>query len=363
MARRASGPRTLAVAALGAALATVAAAQGSWEIRSEDGRSSVKLGFLAVMRADSEELADGEDAQNLYFRRLRLILGGRLAEKWSYFIDTDSPNLGKSDAAGVKNSGDIFIHDFVVTYEQSPAFKVDFGMILVPLSRNTTQGAATHLASDYGPYSLLHSNATQSRVGRDYGVQLRGAVAGGRLEYRGGVYDGARGTDATEELRFAGRLAYNFFDPDTGYLYTGNNLGARRMLTFGVGFDRQDDYQALGADAFWDQPVGSDGSAFTLQGDYLRYDGGDTFATLPEQETWLAEVGYLFGALRWQPFVQWAARDLDDAALADETQTWLGVNYRMAGHERVARFAWGRISTDGAPDRDVLQLTLQLYHF
>jgi len=47
VARRASGPRTLAVAALGAALATVAAARDAWEIRSEDGRSSVKLGFLA----------------------------------------------------------------------------------------------------------------------------------------------------------------------------------------------------------------------------------------------------------------------------------------------------------------------------
>jgi len=274
------------------------------------------------MRADSEELADGKDAQNLYFRRLRLILGGRLAEKWSYFIDTDSPNLGKSDAAGVKNSGDIFIHDFVVTYEQSPAFKVDFGMILVPLSRTPPRAPRPTWPPNYGPYSLLHSNATQSRVG----ARLRRAAARrrGRRQARvpGGVYDGARGTDATEELRFAGRLAYNFFDPTPATSTPATTLGARRMLTFGVGFDRRTTTRRSAR-----TPSGTSRWARTArrsrsQGDYLRYDGGDTFATLPEQEAWLAEVGSLFGALRWQPFVQWAAGDLDDAALADETQTW-----------------------------------------
>lgn len=363
MVRRGMGRSSLVLAALVVALATASAARGQWEIKTEDGKSSIKFGFLAVGRADSEELANGEDAQNLYFRRLRLILGGKLSEKWSFFIDTDSPNLGKSDAAGVKNTGDIYIQDFVLTYEKSAAFKVDFGMILVPLSRNSTQSAATHLASDYGPYSFLASGPTQSRVGRDYGMQLRGALAGGKLEYRAGIYDGARGTDATADFRYAARLAFNVFDPDLGLFYTGNNLGAKRMLTFGVSYDTQDDYQAFGADAFWDQPVGDHGSAITLQGDYLGYDGGDTFATLADQDTVLGEIGYLFGGSGWQPWLQYAQRDFDNPALADEEQTWIGVNYRLLKHNRVARLAYGQISTDGLPDRDVIQLTLQLFQF
>ncbi len=340
---------------------TPAAAFGQWQITSQDGESSIKLGYLAVMRADSVEQANGDDLDNLYFRRLRIMFGGKLAPKWSFFFETDSPNLGKSDAAGNKNSGDVFIQDFFITYTHSDAFKADFGLLLIPLSRNSTQSAVTHLASDYGPYSFLNSAPTRSRVGRDYGVQARGSLAEKKLEYRLGAYDGNRG--ATDDLRFSGRLMYHVFDVETGMFYTGNNLGAKRMLSFGVGFDTQDDYQAIGYDVFYDQPVGDDGSAFTFQADLIQYDGGTTFASLPEQDALLLELGYYFGGARWQPWVQYAERDFDDASRADVDQTWVGVNYRMKKHNRVFRLAYGQLGTDGAEDRDVIQLTLQLFQF
>jgi hypothetical protein len=361
MNRRSPVGRILMISALVLGLATPAAF-AQWEIKTEDGNSSIKFGFLAVMRADSEELANGEDAQNLYFRRLRLLFGGKLTEKWSYFFETDSPNLGKSDSAGSKNAGDVYIQDFFVTYNQSKAFKVDLGMILIPLSRNSTQSAATHLASDYGPYSFLNSGPTNSRVGRDYGVQLRGAVASDRLEYRVGVYDGNRGENASADFRYAARVAFNVFDTETGMFYTGNNLGKKRQLAFGLSYDTQDDYDAVGADVFFDQPVGDIG-AFTLQGDYIAYDGGTTFVTLPKQSVWLVEVGYLFGGARLQPWIQYAERDFDSNLLSDESQTWIGLNYRIKGHNQVLRFAYGMLERDGADDRDVLQLTLQIFQF
>jgi len=340
-----------------------AASADPWEIKSADGNSSIKFGYLAVMRADSEELANGEDAQNLYFRRLRLLFGGKLAEKWSYFFETDSPNLGKSDAAGVKNAGDVYIQDFYVTYEQSKEFKVDFGMILIPLSRNSTQSAVTHLTSDYGPYSFLNSGPTQSRVGRDYGVQARGSLANEKFEYRLGIYDGARGPNASNDFRYSGRVMYHVFDAETGMFYTGNNLGGKRMLSFGAGFDIQDDYTAVSGDVFFDQPVGTNGDAFTFQADFINYDGGTTFASLPKQDTLLVEVGYLLGKSRWQPWIQYSTRDFSNAALADEEQLYAGVNYRIKKHNQLVRLAYGQLSRDGAPDRDVIQVTLQLFNF
>ncbi|MEM9558609.1 MAG: porin [Acidobacteriota bacterium] len=331
-----------------------------WRITSDDGESSIKVGFLGVLRADSEDLPNGESAENLFFRRLRLLAGGTLAERWSFFLETDSPNLGKS-SEGNKDTGDVFIQDFFVTYTHSQQLKVDTGLILIPLSRNSTQSAATHLASDYGPYSFLQSGPTDSRVGRDYGVQMRGSLADASVEYRLGVFDGNR--SVTDDLRFAGRLSYHVFDAETGMFYTGNNLGARRQLSFGVGFDIQDDFQAIGADVFYDQPVGDDGSAFTVQLDRILYDGGDTFISLPEQETLLLEIGYLFGSSRLQPWLQYAERDYDDPARADTDSTFVGVNYRLEGHKRVLRLAYGQLGTDGADDRDVLQLTLQIFQF
>lgn len=354
-------------------LSNASTAYAQWQIESEDGESLIKFGFLAVMRADSAEQADGEDLENLYFRRLRLLFGGKLSEKWSYFFETDSPNLGKSDAAGVKTADDVFIQDFVITYTQTNAFKLDFGLILIPLSRNSEQSAATHLASDYGPYSFLNSGPTQSRVGRDYGVQARGGLVSDKIEYRLGVYDGNRA--ASDDLRFAGRVMYHVFDAETGFYYTGNNLGAKRMLSFGVGFDVQDDYEALGFDVFYDQPVGDNGSAFTFQADAIQYDGGDTLvqqdpeqpeveiALLPEQDTWLAEVGFLIGSSGWQPWVQYAERDFDDPLLADTDSLRVGVNYRMKAHNRVLRLAYGQDSVDGGDDADLIELTLQLFQF
>lgn len=358
--RQATRWAILGIAAMLAGFVAPPAAQAQWEIKTEDGKSSIKFGFLAVMRADQEEQANGEDAQNLYFRRLRILMGGKLGDKWSFFMETDSPNLGKSNAAGVKDTGDVYIQDFFVSYKQSDAFNLDMGMILIPLSRNSTQSAATHLASDYGPYSFLNSGPTASRVGRDYGVQARGYLAKNKFEYRAGVYDGFRGTDSANDLRYAGRIMFHVFDPEPGMFYTGNNLGAKHALSFGLSIDSQDDYQAVGGDVFFDQKIGDD-MALTLQGDYIQYDGGDFFAALPKQDTYLIEAGLLIG--KFQPWIQYAERDFSNAASADQSQTWLGLNYRIQKHNKVLRFAYGKLEQDRASDRDVFQITMQFFQF
>lgn len=349
------------VAILWLSLAAVVEAQ--WELKADDGKATLKFGYLVQMRAESEELANGDDAQNLFFRRLRLLWGGKLSDKWSYFIETDSPNLGKSDNAGVKDAGDVFIQDAYFTYEHSDQLKVDMGLILIPFARNSSQSAATLLATDYGPYSFLSSAPTRSRVGRDYGVQARGYLAEKKFEYRFGVFDGARGTNASEEFRFAGRVAYNFFEAETGFFYTGNNLGAKRQLAIGAAIDTQDDYTGIGLDLFYDQPIGAGGNAFTLQVDAINYDGGTTFAALPDQDTLLLELGYWFAGAKMQPFLQWAERDFANGATADEDQLWVGVNYRPSKHNATFRAAYGQLGRDGADDRNVLQLTVQLFRF
>lgn len=338
-----------------------AAAFGQWQITSEDGESSIKFGFLAVMRADSEELASGDDLENIYFRRLRLLAGGKLSAKWSFFMETDSPNLGKSDAAGNKNAGDMYIQDFFVSYAHSDAVKFDFGMLLIPTSHNSNQSAVTLLASDYGPYSFLSSGPTAARVGRDYGMQARGYLAGNKFEYRLGVYDGNRG--ASNDLRYTARVVYHAFDAETGMFYSGNYLGSKRVLSFGASYDTQDDYETTAFDVFYDQPVGNDSSSFTFQADLINYDGGRTFASLPEQDTLLVELGYYFGSSRWQPWIQYAERDFANPALADTDSTLVGINYRMKSHNRVFRLAYGQLGTDGRNDRDLLQFTLQLFQF
>ncbi len=76
-----------------ALLALLPGASAQWVIESSDGGSSIKLGFLAQPQAEwLEAPTGGQCAQNLFLRRFRIIFGGQVSEKWSFFFETDSPN-------------------------------------------------------------------------------------------------------------------------------------------------------------------------------------------------------------------------------------------------------------------------------
>ena len=149
--------------ALGLLVCAAPAANAQWEIKPTD-NSSIKFGFLMQGRADSVETTSDDTAQDLYFRRLRLLAGGKINDQWSFFFETDSPNLGK----GSKGENDIYIQDFVVTYKPGgDAFNLDIGMLLDPVTYNSNQSAASLLTVDYGPYSFNWNGTLQGRVGRD----------------------------------------------------------------------------------------------------------------------------------------------------------------------------------------------------
>ena len=88
--------RAVVIAAVAVCLlmTAVAPASAQWEIESKDGSSSIKFGFLVQGWAETFDSPDGEDARkDLYFRRLRLIAGGKITNKLGFFLETDSPGL------------------------------------------------------------------------------------------------------------------------------------------------------------------------------------------------------------------------------------------------------------------------------
>jgi hypothetical protein len=102
-------PRTLWAAVGGALFACMApAAHAQWEIKPTDG-SSIKVGFLLQGQAESVDVAGSDDtSNNLFFRRARILLGGKINDQWSFFFETDSPNLGKgTGTTGAKDAGDM----------------------------------------------------------------------------------------------------------------------------------------------------------------------------------------------------------------------------------------------------------------
>src|SRR5215813_13229956 len=68
---------------------------------------SFNLGFLGQAWGDWNQTTSSNGTaayqQNLYLRRIRLMVGGQLARDITFFFDTDQPNLGKTPK--VLNSG------------------------------------------------------------------------------------------------------------------------------------------------------------------------------------------------------------------------------------------------------------------
>ncbi len=351
-----------ALVLLGALLYAAQPGQAQLQWKSADEKMSFKIGILGQLQGESIDVAGTDDtAQNLFLRRARILMSFTLGEKLSIFLETDSPNLGKSNNSGVKDAGDVYIQDFAVTYKPGKSFNIDAGMLLPSLSYNHTQSAASLLSTDYGPYTFVESGPLTARVGRDYGVQVRGYAAENRFEYRGGVLQGARGTNASNDLRYFGRLMYSFGTPQVGLFYRGTSLGKTKTVAIGGYFDIQEDYNAYGGDVFFDLPAGNGG--FSGQVDYQTVDGDVVLASLPEQDDILAEAGYYFASAKFFPFVQYASQNFADAGRVDQEKWTFGVGYMVTGHNNNVKFSYSQIKPDVGDSLDQYVIQWQVFQF
>ncbi len=324
---------------------------------------NIKFGILGQVQADSiDEPITDSHTNNLFLRRIRLLAGGQVAPRVTFFIETDAPNLGKRLSTGKNIDPSVIVQDALATFRVKDAFMLDAGLMFIPFSRNSVQSAASLLPIDYGPFTFTASAPTQSSTGRDTGFQARGYFLQKHLEYRAGAFQGARDGVSSNAFRYAGRVQYNVFDVEEGYLYSGTYLGKKNVLAVGGGFDTQKDYHAWDADVFVDRPLGPAG-ALTAQFDYNRFDGQTFLTTVPKQDDILLEVGYLVRAARVTPFVQFANRDLANTSRGDDKRVAVGLNYWWAGHNANIKGAYTRLDTNGLPQRNEWTIQLQFFYY
>jgi hypothetical protein len=242
----------------------------------------------------------------------------------------------------------MLLQDLVLTHMLGPGLKIDAGMLAVPMSHNSQQSVGSVLPVDYGPYSFLQSDVTDSKVSRDYGVDARASVAKRHGELRAGLYQGDRGRSASTPFRTTLRAVYYPFEADTGYFYSGTSFGKRKVLAFGASFDAQQRYDAWSGDVYADWPVRKD--CLTLLVGVMRYDGRTTFTALPRQDVVLVELGYFVQKAHLTPYVQYAARDYADSFRADEARIQGGVAFWGNGHRQSLKLGVASLTRDDASD-------------
>lgn len=339
------------------------AAEAQWQITSKDEKQTLKFGILVQPQYEALETVTADHySQNIFLRRLRLIFGGKISDRWSFFVETDSPNIGKgTGTSGTKNEPSMYIQDMYITYKPNDNFMVDFGMMLLATSYNHNQSAAQLLGLDYGPYTFGTSSLMQEKVGRDYGVEVRGYPFKKKFEYRAGIYQGYRGTDSANPFRYIARVAWWPWEAPTGYFYPGTLQGTKKIMSIGAFYDAQKDADSYGADVFGEFPIGK--NAITFQADYVTYDGGTYIPAIRKQADIFGELGFLIGAIHLTPYVQYADQNFDDDLYDDESRWQVGAAYWIANHNLNLKLAYTKISKDNFPDRNQFQLQFQLFQF
>ena len=300
------------------------------QIRNED--LNMKIGFEGQFWGDwNQDSTAGPQGyqQNLYLRRGRFMLGGDLGSNISFFFETDDPNLGKTPKA--LNTG-FLIQDALIEWKLSNALQLEGGIMFAPFSRQEMQSTASYYSIDISPVSTISNSPTGSSALRDTGFGARGFFLKDHLQYRMGVFQGERDSNAHNALRAAAYVQYDFFEPEKGYAYIGTALGKKKILALDFGVDKQSSYRAYSANLASDTPVRS-GDEIGLNLQYLHFDGRQKFLSIPDQNNFLAEVDYYLHRAKLQPFGRCESQLFVASANSnkDIVRYGGGVNYYIRG--------------------------------
>lgn len=347
-------------------LASTASAAGT--IKIDDTKwISVGAGLRTSFNAVEDAAPSGNDWSNDFrLDSVRLYVNGQIHENIKFEFNTERQDDGNGD-------DDIRVLDAIAKFEFSDLVNVWAGRMLPPSDRSNLDG----------PYYLSAWNFPLAQAypsifaGRDDGAAFWGQVNGGQFKYQVGAFQGTDGLpNEDDNLLYAGRLTYNFWDPEPGYYNSSTYYGAKDILAIGVAFQTQsdsstnvltnntEDFTGWSVDGLMEKKLGNSG-VVTLESTYYDYEGASTLNGL-DGTGYFVLGAYLFpqkiGIGRIQPIARYQNLDVDNG---NETDNWeLGVNYIIDAHN--ARVSLVYSNTDIQPDNgpsndfDALQLGVQL---
>jgi hypothetical protein len=298
--------------------------------------------------------ADGESPSfDFFLRRVRLLAYGSITKELSYFVETDQPNLGK----GGDFTSSMFIQDAFLSYAFAPEFTVDAGMMLVPLSHHTIEGAIGLNALDY------HADVIRFPAGkifRDTGIQLRGLLLNKLIHYRLGVFEGVRQAAVPPPAmppavpptplnenglpRVAAQLRVNILGDESDFFLKGIYFTPKPLVSVGLGADLQSKgvrklngapgtYHALSADVFVDYPFTAE-DELVVKANYFNYGEGasgvpGSTALAAGGNAFYAEAGFRHAWIEPLAFIEYLKAKNDSLSILSPH---VGVNFWAMKH-------------------------------
>ncbi|PTN13258.1 hypothetical protein [Nitrosomonas aestuarii] len=278
--------------------------------------------------------------------------------------------------------------DAVGKFEYNSHFNVWGGRMLVPTERGELSGPfyqATHdpFKTPFFPsdFSTKFGAGGAGRYGRDDGGTIWGSVEPrfipGTLSYAGGVYRGLSskndlGPNQGDDVKWAGRVTYNFLNPENnpGYYTSSTYYGtAGDILAVAFGFAYQkngagsfasrSDFLGLVTDVLFEKVLPQNLGVVTVNGEYKHFYADydrrafadpDCFCIFDGQ-SWTVTGLYLFptkiGIGQFQPYGRYTSVQPDNSSNREEVEG--GMNYIIDGfNARIsAYYQYGDLFTKG----------------
>lgn len=347
-----------------------------------------------------------ESETDMYLRRLRLEMGGKLTKdlKYNFTLESDKNGIRGKDSSSKGN--EVKTLYAYVDYKFADTANLRFGKAKLPYSRVSLSSSSKQLLIE----RPVTTEAAKKLFDDFYqtNAMLHGSFAEGMISYNLATADGWENgnylnlKDAKDGKVFKADPLYvarvEVSPPGfTEKSKSDAHLGEGKHLTFGLSYAAQKsiEYSHFGStysattgkttetassDSEGRTLMGADLSAhfggLTLQGEYTAWkiDYSNAAKAAKEPKGWYAQAGYFIPGVNIEPVVRYEIYDHNSnaAAGADDTEekdTTIGVNWYGKGHSFKIGANWVNSSYGknasgylaNADKKDVYQIQAQMY--
>lgn len=365
---------TMIALAVATALPAMSANAGATISFGEDKSISLGFGFITSYSSVEDAAANGDDRSNDFsLNSARLYVSGSMNKYIKGMLNTERSGGGQ---------GNWEVIDANVQLQLTPEVAIWAGRFLSPSDRANMAGPYYSSGGGGGYWANISSRYGWNGgvIGRDEGVAVVSSLLDDHLAISFGAFEGdnifrfsgAGGTrldqgesstaaqtlGADDNLMYAGRVQYAFWDAEPGYYGTGNYFGAKDILTVGIaGRQKSDgaisltdvgDYSSYSID-FLMEKTGVGPGTVSLEAAYYDYDTDKVFLA-EEGDAYYVGAGYLFdkqiGWGKFMPFARYQEFDADSNVKTERMD--FGVNYVMAPYNALISAEYQRTDVSGS---------------
>ena len=350
---------------------------GGFKVKFDDeGKKYLRvISWAQVQAIYNDDVPKESSKLNFNIKRARVLIFAQINEKFLILthFGLNSLNSSTLSPVGKGDGSQLFFHDVWTQYSLGKNHAIGGGLhYFNGISRLNNQSTLNMMTLDNNRQSWATLGLTD-QYARHIGIFAKGKF--GNLQYRvaindaiingldvrdpaiGGaaVYGGKRLIGSKDAGKaYAGYFEYGFLDQESNFLpyKIGTYLGSKKIFNIGAGFFvhpsgsvimetngdfKGEDVSLLAIDAFYDAPLGDDGSALTAYATYQdnNYGKDYLYSAYGTGSMVYGHLGYVIAGdkskTRCQPYVSYSSNSYD-AVNDDRTIFGIGVNAYLSGN-------------------------------